>query len=484
MFTAVQEQALKEYLLKSSYIYFGLTPQDVKRLAYAYAKKLNIKYPSSWNTHEEAGKDWFTNFMNRHKELSLRKAQNTSYNRILNFNKKNVESFYNVLQKVLNDLKLGPGQIFNMDETGLSTVQNSPKVISRRGIQQVGVAASGERGEMITMAIAVNALGNTIPPMFIFRRAVLREYYYVNGPPGCIAAANTSGWMQQQEFVQFINHFIDHSGCSKKRPMLLLVDNHDSHMSIEALDIAAENGLTLLSFPPHCTHRLQPLDRSVFGPLKNYFNKHMKAWITNNPGKKVQIYTLPQIVDSILPLALTPSNIKHGFECTGIYPFNPTTFSDADFVTVEQSVEENTEQNTEQNTAQNPIPSTSAASMLPSYAYDPVHNQPAAFEEVSSSASSSIPQNATLSELSASLEDIRELPKIQKHKRTRGRQPMPGNVILTSSPERKRLRQLAVKRAERKQKLQKRQEKKILEQSIPKKTTKKSKSATDHKKNK
>uniref|UniRef100_A0AAZ1Y0S8 Uncharacterized protein n=1 Tax=Oreochromis aureus TaxID=47969 RepID=A0AAZ1Y0S8_OREAU len=28
----------------------------------------------------------------------------------------------------------------------------------------------------------------------------------------------------------------------------------------------------MLSFPPHCSHRLQPLDRSVYGPLKRHIN--------------------------------------------------------------------------------------------------------------------------------------------------------------------------------------------------------------------
>ena len=49
----------------------------------------------------------------------------------------------------------------------------------------------------------------------------------------------------------------------------MLLDNHDSHLSIEALDYFKENGVSVCSFPPYCSHKLKPLDRSVFGPFKN-----------------------------------------------------------------------------------------------------------------------------------------------------------------------------------------------------------------------
>ena len=77
-----------------------------------------------------------------------------------------------------------------------------------------------------------------------------------------------------------------------------------------------------LSFPPHCSHKLQPLDRSVFGPQKTYVNRACDAWITNNPGQTMAIYDLPGIVKMSLNSAATPANIKAGFLATGIFPYN------------------------------------------------------------------------------------------------------------------------------------------------------------------
>lgn len=88
----------------------------------------------------------------------------------------------------------------------------------------------------------------------------------------------------------------------------------------------------MLSFPPHCSHKLQPLDRSVFGPLKRYVNSACDGWMRDNPGRTISIYNIPAIVKTALPAAITPSNITSGFCVSGISPFNPNVFvHDVDF---------------------------------------------------------------------------------------------------------------------------------------------------------
>ncbi|KAL1247227.1 hypothetical protein QQF64_022603 [Cirrhinus molitorella] len=57
-----------------------------------------------------------------------------------------------------------------MDETGVTTVQAPEKIIATRGVCQTGAMTSGERGKLVAVAVAINALGNSIPPFFVFPR--------------------------------------------------------------------------------------------------------------------------------------------------------------------------------------------------------------------------------------------------------------------------------------------------------------------------
>ena len=88
----------------------------------------------------------------------------------------------------------------------------------------------------------------------------------------------------------------------------------------------------MLSFPPHCTHRLQLLDRSISRTFKKYFNTVANEWHLNNPGRGMTIYDLPALIVIAFTNAVTPSNIQAGFKSTEIYPFNSQIFSDSDFL--------------------------------------------------------------------------------------------------------------------------------------------------------
>ena len=62
---------------------------------------------------------------------------------------------------------ISPARIFNMDETGILILQKPGKILSQRGIKQVGKLTSLEKGKTITVVCAMNSIGNYIPPMFI-----------------------------------------------------------------------------------------------------------------------------------------------------------------------------------------------------------------------------------------------------------------------------------------------------------------------------
>ncbi|XP_067130447.1 uncharacterized protein [Centruroides vittatus] len=132
--------------------------------------------------------------------------------------------------------------------------------------------------------------------------------------------------MKEEQFLIFLKHLVETTKCTKERPILLLLDNHESHFSIPGLNFSKDNGV-ILSFPPHCSHKLQPLDRSVVGPLNKFINSAYASWMKTNPGKTITSYDIPAIVSLALLLAVVPNNI-----ISGIYPFNRDIFTDQDFL--------------------------------------------------------------------------------------------------------------------------------------------------------
>ena len=236
--------------------------------------------------------------------------------------------------------KFEPQDIYNTDESGLTTVQDPKGIIAARGKKQVGSIAAQERGELVTYVGTISASGNAIPPLFIFPRAKYNASWILNGPPGCVGCAGKSGsgWMTVEVFSKvYLPHFVKHAKSSIDHPVMLILDNHESHVSIDSLNFAKANGIHMLTLPPHCSHKLQPLDKTVYGPLKTYYNRSMDSFIRSHVGKGVNIYDIPTIANGAHQQAMTISNIVSGFRSAGIYPFNRYTFSDSEFAAAEVS---------------------------------------------------------------------------------------------------------------------------------------------------
>ena len=50
------------------------------------------------------------------------------------------------------------------------------------------------------------------------------------------------------------------------------MDGHSSHINLAVSSFRREKDIILYCFPPHASHILQPLDVSVYGPLKKLWN--------------------------------------------------------------------------------------------------------------------------------------------------------------------------------------------------------------------
>lgn len=53
--------------------------------------------------------------------------------------------------------------------------------------------------------------------------------------------------------------------------------NHSSHLSIDAIQNSHDHGVTMLTLPPHYTHKMQPLDMSVFSQFKSFYAKECRV---------------------------------------------------------------------------------------------------------------------------------------------------------------------------------------------------------------
>jgi len=325
------EKELVHHAVDLQQRYFGLTPLEMRRLAFQLADKQKIDH--QFNISKQmAGLKWLRGFMLRHKELALREPEATSLSRAVAFNKPQVNRFFDLLRtEYVKNGGVTADQVFNMDESGLTAVHKPGRILAKKGQKQVGKITSAERGKTVTIICAMNAMGTFIPPLMIFPRKNMSQVLVKDGPPGTIGAATMSGWTDSDIFLQWLKHFVAHAKPTPDKPAILILDGHGSHKTLNAIEFCRSNNVSLLSFPPHTTHKLQPLDLCFFGPLKKFYNSACDNWMAINPGKRIGFYDIAGLFKTAYLRAATMEKAVSGFAAGGIFPLNAEKFTDEDF---------------------------------------------------------------------------------------------------------------------------------------------------------
>ena len=137
-----------------------------------------------------------------------------------------------------------------------------------------------------------------------------------------------NGWMTAFLFSTWISRFLsiigERYGISEENRHLLLLDGHGSHVTLKVVQKAKSAGLDIITLPSHTSHRLQPLDVSIFKPFKVAFQACRDRWTMGNKGRATRKEELAEWVAKGLKKALTSMKIQKGFAATGIWLLQPT----------------------------------------------------------------------------------------------------------------------------------------------------------------
>ena len=78
-------------------------------------------------------------------------------------------------------------------------------------------------------------------------------------------------------------------------------------------------GVVLLTIPPYTSHKLQPLDKAMYGPFKSSHNRSMDNWMRSNPGKTITIHEIPGLVNEAHLASMILRNVLPDNDYEGVF---------------------------------------------------------------------------------------------------------------------------------------------------------------------
>lgn len=216
-----------------------------------------------------------------------------------------VEPFVQKFKTIVEEMALGPDQIYNADESGLFwRLLPKKSFVHREEVSAPGRKLAKDR---ITFMPCANASGtHKLQLLVIGKSKQPRAFKNVNLP--VLYKNQTKGWMTKalftewfhSDFVPSVTKFLKKQNLPTKA--LLLLDNCPGHPDEESLK--SEDGqICVLYLPPNVTPLLQPMDQNVIQTVKTSYKKSLLYNILSKEGSVVQALKDTNLKDVVFYLA-------------------------------------------------------------------------------------------------------------------------------------------------------------------------------------
>lgn len=139
-------------------------------------------------------------------------------------------------------------------------------------------------------------------------------------PNGAAVEMTPKGSMNVDTFKKWLEHF-----AKDKLPgnCLLIFDGAKCHIDISIVETAEKHNITLFCLPSNTTHELQPMDKAVFRSFEYHWDTEVLKYWSKTNNRAITKQRFGRLFSTVWDKALTPANIKSGFEATGIFPYDP-----------------------------------------------------------------------------------------------------------------------------------------------------------------
>ena len=173
--------------------------------------------------------------------------------------------------------------------------------------------------EWATAICSVAANGHVVPPFLCVAGQFHLAAWYSNGriPSNWVFKTTQNGWTYNDMGFKWLQHFDQHTRARQKgQYWMLVLDGHKSHVNVE-FDKYCKVNIIPVCLLVHSSHLIQPLDISVFGPLKKAYVAQILFLVRANITHIIKDDFFPAFWVAF-EIVLIEQNVKGGFRGAGL----------------------------------------------------------------------------------------------------------------------------------------------------------------------
>ncbi len=280
-FYSTIDEHLKTYILERRKNYLPVSLNMVLLKAKELSKDVNFS----------ASNIWLHNFLKRY-NFSLRK-RTKKVKKIKEDYLKDVHVYFEKLDKLREDDCL----FINFDESNMCFDMSSDFTVDMKGAKLINIMTHNKERETCSIASGITSEGNFILPLIIFKyqysgqqkgkRTCPKKYesWTMTTYPA-MTRFTPSGFNKKEIMAEWIIALKRKLTIQKeKRKVILLLDSASCHQGSEITQALEGSNIQIIIIPGGCTGFLQPMDTTIFRPLKKLMKSKYEDWLTGEQEK-------------------------------------------------------------------------------------------------------------------------------------------------------------------------------------------------------
>ncbi|KZL67132.1 transposase [Colletotrichum tofieldiae] len=258
------------------------------------------------------GKRWVNAFIRRNPSIKVQRSRSIDSRRVNGASTEIIRDWFKYLA-IPQIMAIKPANRYNMDETGILEGKGSNGlVLGRAETKSVRKKQPGSRA-WVSIIECISAEGRALRPLVIYKgKSVQQQWFPLDLSPldGWEFTATENGWTTDETAVEWLHRvFLPQTDPSQAgqagQARLLILDGHGSHTTTEFMWQCYINN---------------PLDQSVFSPVKSAYRKELGYLSQWNDSTIIGKRNFISCYQKARLAGLTVQNIKSGWKYTGLWP--------------------------------------------------------------------------------------------------------------------------------------------------------------------
>ncbi|KAL6169814.1 hypothetical protein ACJQWK_04809 [Exserohilum turcicum] len=319
--TPDEEKALVEYLLLMSELGQPVRIKYIPSLAFSLARR---RTTTTGKPIKLPGKNWARSFEKRSPRLKGRKVKAIDWKRHEQNIYTKVTHWFEVIKGVLLGPRVRPENVYNMDETGVMlNMLGSVKVLVGKDDLR-DYRGAGVKRTQVTAIECISADGKSLHPLIIWPASTHRSNWTTFPTPGWHYGHSENGYNDSKISLEWLTRVFDPQTSERAngKPWVLICDGFGTHETLEVLEFCFANNIIMCRLPSHTSHKLQPCDIGVFGPLKTAYRDEVER-LCRGGLEAVSKEHFTSVYKPARETAITRRNITAAWAASGLFPFNP-----------------------------------------------------------------------------------------------------------------------------------------------------------------